>query len=488
MAMQSLSSRTAPAQIVLLALVILLTACAPSAQAAVAGTSAPTSLPVTATPDVASVAGSTPLPTMPPVETATPAGGIDPGAALTQADTAVGPTASPADSTAQASSTATPIPAPAGYPGQSNLVPPGFPTPTTAYERLAPGGPPHDPGSLAWAHPGSFIAPTWTNFTLNSFSSSQRLATTYYFYWHDFTNPARLSRFDLNQFGQPPDAAHYSFLSPETHQRQFQDMLDAGLDFVLPVYWGEPGHPGRTTAETSPHYWSTEGISPMVEALDQMQAAGSRPLQIGMFYDTTILANADLTTAAGKEYFYVNVRDYFSRIPPNYWAAIDNQPIVWLYDTLWVSKFDQSSIDYLSDRFAQDFGGLRPYIVLESQWEHSKGVTPQQTVHGSGLYSWGAGPSGYNSDPNFTVAEVGPGFNNTAYCKGGPSHNCFDVGRGDGSYYATQLQQAVNSPHNIMAVETWNEFSEGTEVAETIQDGRRFIDLTRQYVDLFKAR
>ena len=39
-----------------------------------------------------------------------------------------------------------------------------------------------------------------------------------------------------------------------------------------------------------------------------------------------------------------------------------------------------------------------------------------------------------------------------------------------------------------MAVETWNEFSEGTEVAETIQDGRRFIDLTRQYVDLFKAR
>jgi len=28
------------------------------------------------------------------------------------------------------------------------------------------------------------------------------------------------------------------------------------------------------------------------------------------------------------------VRDYYSRIPPRYWAAIDNKPIVWLYDTI----------------------------------------------------------------------------------------------------------------------------------------------------------
>src|SRR5690242_14319191 len=71
--------------------------------------------------------------------------------------------------------------APAGYPGQSNLVPEGQPTPTTAYERLSPGGPARDPGSLAWAQAGPYISPNWTDFTLTSFSSAQRLATTYYF-------------------------------------------------------------------------------------------------------------------------------------------------------------------------------------------------------------------------------------------------------------------------------------------------------------------
>ncbi len=366
-------------------------------------------------------------------------------------------------------------------------MPAGFPTPNTASERLAIGGPPRDPGSLAWARPGPYIAPQWTDFELNSFARNQRLATTYYFYWDDYTNRPPTARSPGSQFDSPPDPAHYSFLLPQTHLRQFQDMADAGLDFVLPVYWGEPGHPGRTTAETAPHYWSTEGIPPMVEALDQLHAQGGPALQIGMFYDTTILANADLTTPNGKEYFYVNVRDYFSRIPPKYWAAIDGKPIVWLYDTAWVSRFDQSSIDYLSNRFAQDFGGLRPYIVLEDQWQHGKGVLPPQTLHADGLYVWGAGVSGYNADSRFTVAEVGPGFRNTGYCKGGPAQNCFDISRQGGAFYQRQLQQAVASRHNILAVETWNEFSEGTDVSETVQYGRQYIDLTRRYADLFKG-
>src|SRR5258708_5537873 len=146
--------------------------------------------------------------------------------------------------------------APSGYPGQSNLVPVGLPTPETAFERLTPGGPARDPGSLTWAVPGPYIQPNWADFTLHSFSSHDFLATTYYFYWHDLTDPDRAGRFQ-GRFHIPVDPAHYGFLLPETHQREFNDMLAAGLDFVLPVYWGEPGHPARTTGPTSPNYWST---------------------------------------------------------------------------------------------------------------------------------------------------------------------------------------------------------------------------------------
>ncbi|MGH2519171.1 MAG: DUF5010 domain-containing protein, partial [Chloroflexota bacterium] len=345
---------------------------------------------------------------------------------------------------------------------------------------------PRGPGSLAWAHPGPYIAPGWTNFRLNSFHSSQRLATTYYFYWHDLTNPARRARFASGHFDSPPDPAHYSFLLPQTHEREFRDMIAAGLDFVLPVYWGEPGHPGRTTAETVPRYWSTEGIPPMVQALQTLAAQGQH-LQMGMFYDTTILANADLTTPDGKAYFYVNIRDYFSRIPPQFWAAIDGHPVVWLYDTLWVSRFDQSTFDYVDQHFAQDFGGLMPYVVRESQWEVSKGTPRPEPIQTAGLYGWGAAASGYNPNPKFTVAEVGPGFSNTAYCSGGAADNCFDVGRQGGAYYTHQLQQAVASARHLLAVETWNEFSEGTDVQETTKYGRQYINITRQYVDQFKA-
>lgn len=262
-------------------------------------------------------------------------------------------------------------------------------------------------------------------------------------------------------------------------------MVAAGIDFVLPVYWGEPGHPGRTNAETCPRYWSIDGIPPMVEALDALAAEGA-PLKVGMFYDTTILANADLTSPAGKEYFYVNIRDFFSRIPPRHWAAIGGRPVVWLYDAWWVAAFDQSTFDYASRRFAEDFGGLRPHVVREQQWEMSRGDGRPERIQTEGQYAWGAAVFGFNRDPRLTVAEVGPGFTNTAYCRSGPG--CFDVDRENGAFYERALREAVESDRSILAIETWNELAEGSQIAETVQDGRLYIELTRAYADRFKGR
>ncbi len=418
---------------------------------------------------------ATPVPasaTPGPVVTASPATPI-----------AVPPTARPPLPPPPMVPTATPHP---GYPGQSNLVPPGYPTPETAFERLVPGGPARHPGSLAWARPGPYLGAAFDREQVQSFRGDARLATTYYFYWHDLTDPARRARF-TERFNLPPNPDRYHYLFPDTHYREFADMRAAGLDFVLPVYWGEPGHPGRTTGPTSPHYWSTEGIAPMVEALDRLAGEGNA-LKLGLFYDTTILANADLRTEVGREYFYINVRDFYSRIPPRHWAAIDGRPVVWLYDTLWVASFDQGTLDYLARRFAADFGGLQPYVVAESQWEFAKhaGDTPRLRV--DGLYGWGAAPFGFNVDGRFTIAQVGPGFKNTQFCQGGAAQNCFDIDREGGRRYERQLQQAVASGRRIIAVETWNEFSEGTEIAETRRDGRQYIELTRRYLDRWRGR
>ncbi|HLH71970.1 MAG TPA: DUF5010 domain-containing protein, partial [Chloroflexota bacterium] len=221
-------------------------------------------------------------------------------------------------------------------------------------------------------------------------------------------------------------------------------------------------------------------------ALGRMEAAG-HPLKIALFLDTSIMNDEDLTTPRGKQIFYASIRDYYSRIPPKYWATIDGKPIVWLYDAQHVAAFDQSTFDYVYQQFPQDFGGLTPYIVREYQWYQAKNAGSDAVLKTDGFYGWGAAPSGFNTDPRFGVAEIGPGFNNTGFCHAGAAQNCFDVNRQNGAYYAQQWQEALRAGHKLVAIETWNEFSEGSGIAESVQYGRLYIDLTRKYADAFHA-
>jgi hypothetical protein len=384
------------------------------------------------------------------------------------------------DPASTSASRSPPSPRAAATTPTTGAAPLARPTP----ERLQPGGPPRDPGPLDWAHPGPYLGPGFASAPAPvSFRADQPLIATYYFYWDDLTDPAHRDR---DRALRPPDQEHYSFLNPDTHRRQFEDMQRAGVDLALAVYWGEPGHPGRTTPSIPGHDWSTEGIPPMVAALDRLAAAG-RPFKLGLFLDTTIMANADLTTPNGKAYLYVNVRDFYSRVPPRHWAAIGGKPVVWLYDVQWVSRFDQSTFDDLADRFARDFGGLRPYVVRELQWYQSKGVDPAQVIQTDNVYGWGAALSGYNPDGRLGVAEVGPGFGPTDSCRRQGGAGCLLADRRGGARYAEQLAAALRSGRRIIAIETWNEFDESTGIAETVELGRTYIDLTREYADAFHA-
>ena len=58
--------------------------------------------------------------------------------------------------------------------------------------------------------------------------------------------------------------------------------------------------------------------------------------------------------------------------------------------------------------------------------------------------------------------------------------------RRGGAYYEDSLRQAVASGRKIMAIETWNEEGEGSGIMETLEFGRAYIDITRQFAELFK--
>jgi hypothetical protein len=80
------------------------------------------------------------------------------------------------------------------------------------------------------------------------------------------------------------------------------------------------------------------------------------------------------------------------------------------------------------------------------------------------------------------VASVGPGYDHSAV----PGRTPLIVDRRGGAFYAEQWLKLLRRPVNFVMVETWNEWHEGTDVAESKEYGRKFIDLTRKYADLFK--
>ncbi len=306
-----------------------------------------------------------------------------------------------------------------------------------------------------------------------NFPGDDRVVMTHYFYWYDAKTKEHISDGDGTDAltTHPATMEDFSYRSVAWHRRELLDMIDAGIDVVLPVYWGTPSDqkPG------SPHHWSFEGLPPLVEAAEGLIKEGKRPPAIGLFYDTsTLQSNAwgrhiDLTTEFGKRWFYASIRDFFSMIPPRLWALIDGRPVVVLYSASFARAHDQGCIDYVKSEFAREFGGRVPYIIREASWR----------VKADNVYAWGGAVR-----PNFLgVAEIGPGYDHSAV----PGREPLIVPREDGRFYEQAWRKALRKAPKIVILETWNEFHEGTSIANSLERGRQDIELTRKYVDLFKS-
>ena len=305
-----------------------------------------------------------------------------------------------------------------------------------------------------------------------SFSSADRIVATYYFYWYDSASKQHVSYADGADMltTHPGSFDDFSYKSPTWHKQQLRDMISAGIDVVLPVFWGAP-------SEQDPKanlHWSYEGIGPLVEAREELLREGLNPPRIGLFYDTSTLQlnewhyHVDLTTDYGRDWFYATVRDFFSMIPPKHWAMIDGRPIVLLYAAAFAKNYDQSVIDYTKQQFARDFAGRIPYLAAEVSWN----------VQADSKVAWG-GALGLKQPG---IASLGPGYDHSAV----RGRSSLVVERRGGKFYEEQWLEFLKHPSNFVAIETWNEFHEGTDIAESREYGRQYIELTRKHVELFK--
>ena len=252
---------------------------------------------------------------------------------------------------------------------------------------------PDDPDNF-WAG----ITPAHTRRPKCSFSSTKDAAAAYYFYWyqypdHHFTDPDGSDGLT----DHPPDAylvppPQYSYADANWHYRELLDLMNAGIEIILPVYWGDYTNTN----------WSQIGVTKLVEAENQMISEGKSPPKIGMFFDTTALkiqnggSPPDLTTQAGKELFYKMIDDFFDRLPDHsLWARMNGKPIIYLYVSAYVSHYSQATFDYIKTEFTKNFPGETPYIVRESSWTG---------VMTDGVFNWGAALNGPSFSANLRLS------------------------------------------------------------------------------------
>lgn len=306
-----------------------------------------------------------------------------------------------------------------------------------------------------------------------NFKSDGKIVMTHDFYWYDDRTRAHLVDGDGTDAltTHPATLVDFSYKSAAWHKKQLLDMMDAGIDVVLPVYWGAPSE----QKEGAAMHWSFAGLPPLVQAAEELIAEGKQPPAIGLFYDTSTLTHnswhvhVDLTSDYGREWFYATIRDFFSMIPPRLWALIDGRPVVVLYSASFARAHDQSCIDHLKTEFPRQFGGVVPYVIREASWR----------VKADNVYAWGGA-----IHPNFLgVAEIGPGYDHSAV----PGRAPLVVSREGGAFYERAWRKVLRRKPHIVIVETWNEFHEGSTIADSREHGRRYIDLTRKYVDLYKS-
>jgi len=312
-----------------------------------------------------------------------------------------------------------------------------------------------------------------------SFEPGQPIVGTTYFYWYDIDTRSHIIDSDGTDAltTHPADMNDISYKRSSWHAAQLRDMIDAGIDFLMPVFWGVPGQYNG---------WSFTGLPPLVEAHNHLEKKGLSPPAIGLFYDTSILRynrfesdgtnyHVDLTTDFGRRWFYTVIRDFFSLIPPEKWARVDGKPIIFLYASAFAKQQDDSQFDFVKNRFKKDFG-VEPFIVKSTGWKGRADAT----------YSWGGavnGPLIYRQ-----VVALGPGYDHTAV----PGRTPLIVDRRDGQTYVDRwLKVLALRPETrpwMVHVETWNEWHEGTDVAASREYGRSYIVLTRLFADMWRAK
>jgi len=334
----------------------------------------------------------------------------------------------------------------------AGCAPASTPVPATPTDEvIVPATPTSQPTSLPTLVPGDYPGPL-----------GDRVVFTYYFYWYDHVTGEHMDQ----QTHRPVPEPAVTWRGTEWHRRQVEDMLEAGIDVILPVFWSTEG-----TA-----WWARPGLENLVLALEEVRLSGKTPPSIAMMYDTNahLYEKVDFLTIAVRQIMYADIRYFFTAVPREYWALTqDGRPMIWFWAAYPLGDYDENLLVDIANWFEADFG-VRPFIVADSDWVW-RGIPAAYDA----TSIWIEAGSGSTAQ----VTTVSPGVDDRII-EHYTSHSVVD--RENGNVYRNGWTKAMLCGTPWVAVESWNEYHEATEVAETVELGRQYIELTGEYSDYFK--
>ncbi len=315
----------------------------------------------------------------------------------------------------------------------------------------------------------------------------QRMTFTHYFYWYQADprkGPLRhivdgSGQIELQDFPIKGAGPWFSTYRVQWHKEQLSDILAAGIDVVLPIYWGD---------KTCREEWSVQGLDCLIAAISELKAEGKPYPLVGMFFDTTAMQVAygtkpDLKQEEVKRTFYGMIKDFFDRVPTEYRAfaqagkpyAGEQGPIVFLYTSGFLSDYDETFAPYCSERFKADFGS--PIVWVGSgDFEAKAAVLDAYSSYGAGL-----GPISHASG-RIKMASVGAGFDDSAVAVNRAARI---RSRMAGETYDKDWETALSGSPQWMVCDGWNELHEGSDICPSREYGRKYVDATKANIDRF---
>lgn len=257
----------------------------------------------------------------------------------------------------------------------------------------------------------------------------------------------------------------------EKHLRQGEW---AELDSFILSYWG-------INTPTSDNFINMLEVAKYIDS----------NLSLSLYFETGMGDLPKLSEDDAVDFLYGELKYIYGIMTSdeykNYIWYEDNKPVLfayvvqWLTSTVWGSVLNQLEKEGISFYLVADRPGFLPsYNSLFQATHQYDGYAPvRDNIVLETNLRLKKNAMRYNQ---LYIASVHPGYDDTNVREGNTP-----MERQDGDYYGKRWEDAISMNPDWIAIVSWNEWHEGTEIEPSVEHGNKALKQTKNYIEEFKS-